>query len=182
MLHKVSGGSSRVRRSSLEPPPLFSSVETLYHITSSVVLPWLNIARYLFAIHSKHITRYPLVSVDQVRYCGELLFFSSSFFFFFPHFFFFFPLSIFKSWDGFSPWKSPLFTYHSFFFFPSFPPLLHSFFPSFFFPTLISSSHFPPTFHFILFPFLFSSVNLSMFFFLPQYNISQHSSQFLDHR
>ena len=33
-----SGGSSRVRRSSFELP-LFSSVETLYHITSSVVLP-----------------------------------------------------------------------------------------------------------------------------------------------
>ena len=88
----ISGGSSRVRRSSFEPP-LFSSVETLYHITSSVVLPpWLNIARYLFAIHSKLIARYPLVSVDQVRFCGELLFFFLIFFFFFffPHFFFFF--------------------------------------------------------------------------------------------
>ena len=104
-----------VRRSSFEPL-LFSLVETLYHITSSV-LPRLNITRYPFAIHSKRIGRYPLVSVDQVRFCGELLFFSSSFFFLFS----------FPPWE-FSPWKSPLFTYHSFFFFPSFPPLLHFFF------------------------------------------------------
>ena len=74
--------------------------------TSLAVLfspPWLNIARYLFAIHSKRIARYPLVSVDQVRFCGELLFFFLIFFLFFLFFFFFFLLPIFKSWDGFSP-------------------------------------------------------------------------------
>ena len=104
------------------------------------------------------------MSVDQVRFCGELLFFPSSLFFLlFFLIFFFFPLPIFKSWDGFNPWKSPLFTYHSFFFFPSFPPLLHFFFPLLFCPTLISSSHFPlPS---ILFFSHFSSVNLSMFYF-----------------
>ena len=59
----------------------------------AVLLSWLNIGRYLFAIHSKRIARYSLVSVDQVRFCGELLFFSLIFFFsffFFPHLFFFF--------------------------------------------------------------------------------------------
>ena len=115
-----------------------------------------SLAVLFFAIHSKRIARYPLVSVDQVRFCGELLFFSSSFFFFFP-LFIFFPLPIFKSWDRFSPYFLPI---TLFFFFPSFPPLLHFFFPLLFCPTLISSFHFPPAFHFILFPFLFSSVNL----------------------
>ena len=119
---EVSGGSSMVRRSSFEPLP-FSSVETLYHLTSSV-LPRLNITRYPFAIHSKRIGQYPLVSVDQVRFCGELLFFSSSFFFFF----FFPPLGWVQSME------EPTFYLSLFFFLPFF---YTSFFLSFFCPTHI---------------------------------------------
>ena len=135
----------------------------------------LNIARYPFAIHSKFIGRYPLLSVDQVRFCGELLFFSSSFFSFFP-------LPFFKSWDGFSPWKIPLFTYHSFFSFPSFPPLLHFLFPLLF----LSYSNFflplslclPPPFYSFPIPFLLSiSV---FFFFFPSTSVNIHHN--LDHR
>ena len=59
-----------------------------------LVRPWLNIARYLFAIHSKRIVRYPLVSVDQVRFGGELLFFFLIFFFFSSFFFLFFLSSL----------------------------------------------------------------------------------------
>ena len=150
-----------VRRSSFEPL-LFSLVETLYHS----ILPKLNITRYPFAIHSKRIGRYPLVSVDQVQFCGELLFFFLIFFFFFL---------LFLPWV---PGRAHFLPITLFFFFPSFPPLFTSFFPSFFCPTLISSSHFPPAFHpyFILFPFL----NLSMFFSSPVHQ--SNSSQFLDHR
>ena len=69
---------------------------------------------------SKRIGRYPVVSVDQVRFCGKLLFFFSL-----P----------FLSSDGFSPWKSPLFTYH--FFLPFFSPsLIHLIFPLLFFVLL----------------------------------------------
>ena len=150
-----------VRRSSFEPL-LFSLVETLYHITSGV-LPSLNITRYPFAIHSKRIGRYPLVSVDQVRFCGELLLF-------FPLLFFFFFL--FLPWDGFSPWKSPLFTYHSFFSSLLFPLFYTSFFPLLF---LSYSNIFLPLSPcllslFILFPFL----NLSMFFFFPSTSVNIH--------
>ena len=56
-------------------PPLLSPFTT----SLAVLYTWLNIARYLFAIHSKRIAQYPLVSVDQVRVCGEILFF-------YPHF------------------------------------------------------------------------------------------------
>ena len=123
---------------------------------------------YSLFILAKSIARYPLVSLDQVRFCGELLFFSSFFFFFFFLIFFFF-LSIFKSWDGFSPWKSPLLPITLFFFFPSFPPLLHFFFSLLFCPT-------PPTFPLpsILFFSHFSSVNLSMFFFFPSTSVNIH--------
>ena len=114
---EVSGGSSMVRRSSFEPLP-FSSVETLYHITSSV-LPRLNITRYPFAIHSKRIGQYPLVSVDQVRICGELLFFSLIFFLFF---FFFPPLGWVQSME------EPTF-YLSLFFFLPFFSFFYTFFP-----------------------------------------------------
>ena len=85
------GGSGRVRRSSFEPPFLVLWRPFATSLYSSVVLPRLNIGRYPFAIHSKRIGQYPLVSVDQVRFCGELLFFFLIFFFFFPSSFFFFP-------------------------------------------------------------------------------------------
>ena len=149
------------------PPPLFSSVETLYHITSRVVLPRLKIGPIF--IHSK-----PLVSVDQVRFCGELLFFPSSFFFFFfPHLFFFSSLPILKSVPGRAHFL-PLSLFFSSLLFPLF---YTSFFPSFFCPTLVSSSYFPPAFHFILFPF-FLSILVRFFFFhqstfitIPVFNI-----------
>ena len=85
------------------------------------------------------------------------------FFFFFPSSFFpFFSLPIFKSWDGFSPWKSPLFTYHSFFFFPSFPPHLH-FFP----PPFLSYSNFflplSPCLPFYSFPIFLLSILVCFF-------------------
>ena len=100
-----SGGSSRVQRSSFEPPLL------------SLRRTWLKIA-YLFAIHvSSNIH----ALVDQVRVWGEILFFFLNFFFsfFFFLFFFFIPfyfifnfLLIFKSWDGdgLSPLTTPFFS------------------------------------------------------------------------
>ena len=114
--------------------------------------------------------RYPLVSVNRVHFCGEQLFF--------PPFFFPFPLTFFKSCHRFSPWKSPHFTYHSLFFFPSFPPLLHFFFPLF----LSYSNFFLPLFPclpslFLFFSHSFSSVNLSpvnqsTFITIPQSQIN----------
>ena len=70
-----SGGSSRVRRSSFEPP-LFSSVETLYHITSSVVLPPGRISPDIYSLFILCVSPDIQVSVDQVRFCGEQFFFS----------------------------------------------------------------------------------------------------------
>ena len=90
-----------------------------------------------------------------------LLFFF--FFFFFFHIFFFFVSLSLSPGMGSVPGRAHFLPITLFFFFPSFPPLLHFFFPLLFCPTLISSFHFPPAFHFILYPF--SSVNLSMFFF-----------------
>ena len=99
-------------------------------------------------------------------------FFSHLFFFFFlPHLFFFPSLSLIKSWDGFSPWKSPLFTYHSFFFFPS-PLFYTSFFPSFtllFSPPFLSYSNFflplSPCLPFYFFPIFLLSILVCFFFF-----------------
>ena len=97
------------------------------------------------------------------------------FFFFFPSSFFFFPLPIFKSWDGFSPWKSPLFTYHSFFFFPSFPLFYTSFFPSF----IVLLQFLPPTFPLpsILFFSHFLLTILVCFFSSP---VHHHNSSITD--
>ena len=123
---------------------------------------WLNIGRISIR-YSLRIAQYLLVSVDQVRFCGELLFFSSSFFFFFfLIFFFFFPSLSLSPGMGSVPGRAHFLPITLFFsslvfplFYTSFFPSFTLFFPLLFCPTLISSSHFPPAFHFILFPFFF---------------------------
>ena len=123
-----------------------------------------------------------LVSVDQVRFCGELLLFFLIFFFFF--FFFFFPYLFFfsfsKSWDGFSPWKNPLFTYHSFFFLPFFSPSFTLLFP----PPFLSYSNFflplSPCLPFYSLPIFLLSI-LVCFFFFPSTSVNiQHNSSITD--
>ena len=105
------------------------------------------------------------MSVDQVLFCGELLFFSSSFFFFFLSFFLLFFPSLSLSPGMGSVTGRAHFLPITLFFLPFFSPSFTFFFPLLFCPTLIYFSHCPPAFHFILFSFLFSSVNLSKFFF-----------------
>ena len=131
----------------------------------------LNIGPIIHSLFSKRIGRYPVVSVDQVRFCGELLFF------FLIFFFLFFSLPFFKSWDGFSPWKSPLFYLSFFFFLPFFPP---SFALLFFPPFLLYSNFFlplspclPPLFYSFPIPFLWNV----FFFTSTSVNIHHNSSQ-----
>ena len=154
-------GFDEVRTNQL---PLFSLVETPYHITSSV-LSRLNIGPISIR-YSKRIGRYPLVSMDQVRFCGELLFFSSSFFSSFFH-------SLFLSPGMGSVHEEPTF-YLSLFVF--LPPLVH-----FFFPPFLSYSNFflplspclPSLFYFLFFCMFFSSpVHQSTFITIPQSQIN----------
>ena len=131
-----SGGSSRVRRSSFEPPffvwwrPFTTSLAVLFSLAEHRPIS----IHYLIA-------QYSLVSVDQVRFCGELLFFSSSYFFFlfFFHIFFFFLSLSLSPGMGSVPGRAHFLSITLFFsslLFPllytSFPLFYTSFFPSFF--------------------------------------------------
>ena len=95
---------------------------------------WLNIGQISIR-YSLRIARYLLVSVDQVRFCGELLFFSSSFFFSFFFFFlifFFFPSLSLSPGMGSVPGRANFLPITLFFSSLLSPLFYTSFFPSFF--------------------------------------------------
>ena len=94
-------------------------------------LPWLNIARYLFAIHSKRIARYQC-QWTRFESVESYFFFPSSFFFFFLIFFFFFPSLSLSPGMGSVPGRAHILPIILFFFPSLFPLFYTSFSPSFF--------------------------------------------------
>ena len=104
------------------------------------------------------IGQYPQCHWTQVQFCGELLFFP-------PLNFFPFPLSF--SWHGLNPWQSPLFSYYSFLFFPSFIFLFTLLFSLLFCPLISSSSFFHAFLPLFFSPILFLFLFFLLILFLP---------------